>query len=289
MKNIYKAIATIAIIFVSFSAISQTVFEADKYKKVLYRINAGNLAKTTNDGTGVHWLRDDYTVPSEYSNYEETDNKIYTTTEAITFHSSVPDDYPEDLFHQERSIYGWDVKRMEWKFPVEEGTKVTVRVFMAEIFHHTADDRRFNIELEGRLVEEGIDLFKDYGRNVAVMKTYDAVSDGIIDLAFITVKGQPTVAAIELFERNEITGLVSMNKTGNNSMVYPNPFTSQLSVVKNTGSTNELPSLFNLHGQLIHDMNIYDQGDHYSIEAPNLPKGTYIIRTGTQAQLVEKH
>lgn len=288
MKNVYKAIATTAIIFISFGAISQTVFESDKYKKVLYRVNAGNLARTVDDGTGVNWLRDDYTIPSEYSNYEETENKIYTTTETITFHSSVPDDYPEDLFHQERSIYGWDVKRMEWKFPVEEGTKVTVRVFMAEIFHNTPDDRRFNIELEGSLVEEGIDLYKDYGRNVAIMKTYDAVSDGTIDLAFITVKGQPTVAAIEIFERNEVTGLTSMNKPGS-SMVYPNPFTNQFSVVKNTGLTNELPSLFNLHGQLIHNIAVYDQGNHYTVDVPNLPKGTYIMRIGTQAQLVEKH
>ena len=289
MKNIYKAIATFAIIFVSFGAISQTVFETDKYKKALYRINVGNLAKNTNDGTGVNWLRDDYTIPSEYSNYEETANKIYTTTETISFHSSVPEDYPEDLFHQERSIHGWDVKRMEWKFPVEEGTRVTVRVFMAEIFHKTADDRRFNIELEGQLVEEGIDLFKGYGRNVAVMKTYNTVSDGNIDLAFITVKGQPTVAAIEIFERQDITSLISMNNTSDGNMVYPNPFTSQFSVIKNTGSTNELPSLFNLHGQQIYNTTIKDLGDHYSIDAPNLPKGTYIIRVGTQAQLLEKH
>lgn len=287
MRNIYRTIAAFAIIFISFSAASQTVFDSEKYKSVLYRINTGNLAKTTNDGTGVNWLRDDYTIPSEYSNYEETGNKIYTTTEPITFDASVPADYPEDLFHQERSIYGWDIKRMEWTFPIEAGTKVTVRVFMAEIFHHTEDDRRFNIELEGKLVEEGIDLFKNYGRNVGIMKSYNTESDGSIDLAFITVKGQPTVAAIEILERNEVTGLLSSGGGESHISLYPNPFINKFSVHKTAGSI-EQPALYNLHGQLMENINVADLGDHFSIDATNLAKGTYLLKTGAYSKLVQK-
>lgn len=287
MQNSYKTLAFLCCVFIYSTLSAQVNFDSEKYKAVLYRVNAGGVTATVSDGTGVNWANDNFTNPCGCVNSLATGNKVFTTDDPITFDSSVPDDYPQSLFQEERSIDGWDPKRMEWNFPVESGIKVEVRVFMAEIFHNSIDNRHFDIEIDGKLVENDIDLYKDYGHDVGIMKTYQITTDDNIDLSFITIGGQPTVAAIEILELNDVTGTIN-SQIYQSTKVYPNPFNNIITLEKNSYSEEEI-SIYSTLGKPVGNWNVKESENTYQIETSLLPRGIYILKLGDSKYIIEKY
>lgn len=287
MKKLYRTLALLCCVFLYDYTNAQVNFDTEKYKSVLYRVNAGGVFSTISDGTGVNWAEDSYTIPCGCSNSANTGNKVYTTDDVITFDSSVPDDYPQSLFQEERSIEGWDPKRMEWNFPVDSGLVVEVRVFMAEIFHNSIDERHFAIEIDGNRVEEDIDLFKDYGHDVGIMKTYRIVTDENIDLSFITIEGQPTVAAIEIMELNDVTSTTRL-LDGKESNIFPNPFKNLVNIRKESISPDEKIILYTSVGQEVNNYSIIENNRFYQLNMSNLPQGFYFLKLGSSGYIIEK-
>lgn len=287
MKNLYKSLAFLCCVFFYSTIAAQVNFDSEKYKSVLYRVNAGGVSANTSDGTGVNWANDNFTNPCGCVNSLATGNKVFTTDDPITFDSSVPADYPQSLFQEERSIEGWDPKRMEWNFPVEEGLQVEVRIFMAEIFHNSIDNRHFDIEIDGQLVENDIDLYKDYGHDVGIMKTYKITTDENIDVSFITIGGQPTVAAIEILELNEVTGTID-SQSDRLAKVFPNPFSNIITLEKNSYSEEDI-SIYSPLGKPVGNWNVKEMERYYQIETSQLPRGVYILKIGNSNHIIEKY
>ena len=83
--------------------------------------------------------------------------------------------------------------------PVENGTyEVTLK--FAELFWGSAGKRVFDVKAENRIVLDNYDIFREAGgKNIAVDETFQvAVTDGKLDLEFVSVVENAKVSGIEI-------------------------------------------------------------------------------------------
>jgi|GEM_PF-426534 len=109
------------------------------------------------------------------------------------------------LYQSER--YG----NMTYNIPVANGT-YDVNLHFAEIYapNQTAGLRLFDVIIEGNLVLDDYDIFATAGFATAVIETYTAsVSDGSLDIEFVTVVNNAKISAIEVLapSGSALTGL----------------------------------------------------------------------------------
>ncbi|MEZ4701687.1 MAG: malectin domain-containing carbohydrate-binding protein [Rhodothermales bacterium] len=190
---------------------------------VLYRVNAGGPSIASIDGLSI-WQGDQATasgnalgqaqlgVPSPYVNTGAAGNFTFGRLHSITLGTSVPSSTPESLFQTER----WDAAaspNMIWSFPVEAGTEVEVRVYLAEIFlnadnNETDGPRVFDIVVDGTIPTgfDNIDVYAEAGSDVGIMKSFVTTSDGAINIEFVKDGGQELAAVkgIEILDRTNI-------------------------------------------------------------------------------------
>ena len=176
---------------------------------VLYRVNAaGPTVATVDDGPS--WAADQ-TDPSPYRN---SGNNMATYTGTVSFDSTVPntalDRAPASLYNSERWDGGSanDGQEMQWHFPVQPGTHVAVRLYMANRCSCTQfpGQRRFGVSIDGGTVASNIDLSASPGPNVGTMKSYNITSDGSVDISFLHQVENPLINGIEIINLDASSG-----------------------------------------------------------------------------------
>lgn len=160
---------------------------------VLYRVNAGG--DLVDD-----WEEDSATNESPYVLPGATSTESDNTTP--TLDASVPAGTPSDLFQTFRRDATKADPRMEWDFPVTAGEEITVRLFFAELSRCSADNREFDVEIEGALVLDDFDVYTEAGGacHVGIMREFTVTpADGNLDIDFPLANGRPSiVSAIEI-------------------------------------------------------------------------------------------
>ena len=86
-----------------------------------------------------------------------------------------------------------------YRFRVPDG-RYTVTLKFCEVAYDTPGARVFDVSIEGRRVIEGLDIFREAGKNKALDKTFEniPVGDGVLDVDFGKVVEFPAVAAVEV-------------------------------------------------------------------------------------------
>jgi malectin (di-glucose binding ER protein)/thrombospondin type 3 repeat protein/fibronectin type III domain protein len=141
------------------------------------------IAKAINAGGGA------YTTQAGIA-YEGdklfTDSSTYTTTAAI---AGTPDD---PLFRNER--YG----NFSYRIPLANDTYLVTLQF-AEIYWSSAGKRVFDVEIDGKLVIDNLDIYTKVGKNRAYTRAFrTTVTDRQLDIVFKSVVDHAKVNAIQI-------------------------------------------------------------------------------------------
>ena len=164
----------------------------------LYRVNVGGPALPAQDG-GLSWASDS----SDPSPYRRTGTTVASATLAEV-DATVPDDTPNALFSTQRYDGGaaGDDKEMRWSFPVPAGTGVQVRLYFNESSMTAAGQRRFSVAADGTTTLMNLDVYSAAGRRVGTMRSFNLVSDGVVDLEFLHEVNNPMVSGIEIVQQS---------------------------------------------------------------------------------------
>jgi hypothetical protein len=164
--------------------------------EVLYRVSAGGPAIPAIDG-GPDWSGDTATAPSPYHN-SGSNVQPYGTN--ATFDATVPASTPATLFNTER----WDQSTapdMQWDIPVAAGTRIDVRLYLANRYAKTGvvGARKFDVSVDGVLKLNDFDPVAGAGgTDRGTMRSFSVVSDGVVDIDFGRVVENPLVQGIEI-------------------------------------------------------------------------------------------
>lgn len=164
---------------------------------VLNRINAG--------GPGVAdmpaWSAD----LGGGSAFRNTGN-IFTTSAGISLaDDSVPEGTPASIFQSVR----WDAPsgpEMQFSFPADPG-EYQVNLFFSEIYEPAFENggRVFDVEVEGELEIDNLDVFSEVGGNAGLVKSVSTVtSDGSLDIRLLHQVENPVISAIEIIDLNPV-------------------------------------------------------------------------------------
>ncbi|MEV1144219.1 malectin domain-containing carbohydrate-binding protein [Micromonospora sp. NPDC049799] len=163
---------------------------------VLYRVNAGGATIAATDG-GPHWAADTLAAPSPLHNEGST---VATYTTNATLDPTVPSGTPVTLFNSERWDYA-TAPDMQWDFPVPTGTKVDVRLYLANRYAGTGTvgKRKFDVSIDGVVKLDDFDPVAGAGgTNRGTMRSFPITSDGNVDIDFGHVLENPLVQGIEI-------------------------------------------------------------------------------------------
>jgi len=142
----------------------------------VYRINVGGAAMTDADGRA--WAAD----------------KSFSGT-SLTFAvgQAIGNTANDALYQKVR--YG---SNFSYALPVANGT-YTVVLHVAELYYNAAGKRVFDVAAEGTPVLRNVDVWAEAGQFAALTKTMKVqVTDGVLDLSFMSVSDNANVSAIEV-------------------------------------------------------------------------------------------
>ncbi|MGH2755755.1 MAG: malectin domain-containing carbohydrate-binding protein, partial [Actinomycetota bacterium] len=161
---------------------------------VVYRINAGGpIVSDVPQG----WAADTTNSPAGQVNSGNTASGTGATINMT--HGSIPPGTPQAIFKDERFDQP-DDPNMEWNFAVAPGD-YEVRLYFTELFHTSANQRKFDVTIEGGTALKDYDVFKAAGaKNKGVMESFKVSTDSNLDIDFVRGLENPTVAAIEILE-----------------------------------------------------------------------------------------
>jgi hypothetical protein len=163
---------------------------------VVYRVNANGPSIVLAAGPG--WMGDLDGSRSPYA-FQGGQNAA-GTGDAITPHTSVPVGTPMSIFQTER----WDpadAPEMEWQFPVLSGETYEVRLYVAETFVTSNDERVYDVFVEGSLAFNDVDLFETYGHDVgAVLSVEVTMTDTSLDIGWVHVTENTQINGIEIIK-----------------------------------------------------------------------------------------
>lgn len=148
----------------------------------LYRINAGGWKAPAT------WQEDSRANPSPYVN-----------NDVIGYQSARGASWRGD-FYTEKSRVNMSASDMEWDFPVANGSYIVKLHFMeGRNTSQTVGSRVFDVEVEGRIAMDDFDIFRFTGTAFPVYFDISVeVTDGNLDIDFITEKGSSLISAIEI-------------------------------------------------------------------------------------------
>ena len=185
------------------------------------RINAGGSALVVHD---LAWSTDTESSPSPFLDPGSTN--IESTPATITLDASVPGGTPTGLFSTKRIDANKVDPIMAWDLPVTAGEEYEVNLYFVEMSRCSEANRVFDIEIEGVLVQEALDIYAEAGGcNIGIMKTFAVTAtDNNLDLDFPLNNGKPSVlAAIEVLSlesdeetTEEISGQLTIQHSGTN-------------------------------------------------------------------------
>jgi PKD repeat protein len=172
---------------------------------VLHRVNAGGPLVPSGDN-GPDWAADD----GDTSPYRNTGSAKAGWSPSATPDGTVPATTPLAIYDSER----WDPgssPELNWEFPVTAGTPISVRLYLADRCGCTSlpGQRSFDVSLDGNLVIDNLDLTATHGSGVATMRSFNIVSDGMVDIDFSHVVENPLVNGIEIIRTDTTPGPVT--------------------------------------------------------------------------------
>ncbi|MFC6873728.1 malectin domain-containing carbohydrate-binding protein [Halobellus marinus] len=171
-------------------AVGANTAQAQTGENVLYRVNGHDTTvQSTDDGP-------DWTPPGSTSGVTVSGNpSTYNTGDSITLDGTVPPGTPSDVFQSE--LYG----DQQWDFEVTSGQAYEVRLYFAETYAESPDQRSFDVAVEGETVLNDYDIYADVGHDVGTMKSVTVTpSDGTIDVDLTTEIDNAKISAIEIVQ-----------------------------------------------------------------------------------------
>ena len=162
---------------------------------ILYRVNAGGEVEGD-------WEVDTDASPSTY--LLSGSANIETINATPTLDASVPAGTPLSLFETKRIDANQPEPYMEWTFSLDVAyaSDLEVRLFFIEMSRCSAGNRVFDVEIDGVIVEEDLDVYEAAGSQceVGIMRTYNVSSIGsTLTIRFPLENGKPSIiSAIEV-------------------------------------------------------------------------------------------
>lgn len=144
------------------------------------RINAGGSSYT--DSNGKFWAADNY----------------YLNGSTFSVGGAISGTVDDTLFQTERYR---DTGPLNYEFPIPETGDYEIKIYFAEIYNGItgAGQRVFDVQIEGNVVENDLDLYGTVGPLTAVIKTYNVtLANTTIDIDFVSVVESPKVSAIQI-------------------------------------------------------------------------------------------
>lgn len=166
---------------------------------VLFRVNAGGPTLGSLDA-GPDWLADD----GGSSPYRNSGSNAAGWNPGATTDSTVPASTPNQVFDTERWDPG-DATPMVWRFPVQTGVPLQVRLYFANRYDGTSSpgSRVYDVNLEGSTVLNNWDIAAAVGHNRGTMRSFNITSDGAVDISFGHEVENPLVNAIEIVRTDQ--------------------------------------------------------------------------------------
>ncbi|MCB0065325.1 MAG: hypothetical protein KDE19_24540 [Caldilineaceae bacterium] len=189
----------------SAKSISITVL-APEETQIYYRVNTGGGVTVPSDSSKVTWSGDNFQYKSLYLTTGENLRPYVTQLPVDISDASLKNKaITEGMMRSERYLEtdGVAGQVMGWDFPLPENTAVEVRIYLAEVWFESVDERLFSIAIEGETPPQfnEINMFAQFGYHHAVVLTETlTVADGNLDIDFISIIENPAVKAIEIVE-----------------------------------------------------------------------------------------
>ncbi|MDZ5811713.1 malectin domain-containing carbohydrate-binding protein, partial [Halorubrum sp. AD140] len=163
--------------------------QAQENESAVYRVNAGGSTVGAVDAP-------DWTPPDSTSGVSVSGGPDdYSTDDSVTTDDTVPEGTPAEVFESE--LYG----DQQWEFDATSGQQYEVRLYFAEIFHESSDQRELDATVEGETVLNDYDVYDDVGHDVGTMKSYTVTpEDGQIDVDFAGKVDEAKISAVEIVE-----------------------------------------------------------------------------------------
>ena len=163
---------------------------------VLYRVNAGGGSLSA-IGNGPDWSVDTAGSPSPY--HDGGSKTSDYSDQSISIDGTVSSSTPAAVFETAR----WDPTgggEMGWAFPVENGTRVEVRLHLVDAYEGTSQpgDRVFDVAIENGTVLDDYDVVANVGPDTGTTERFIVTSDGTVNVEFGHVTQNPIVAGVEL-------------------------------------------------------------------------------------------
>jgi hypothetical protein len=215
---------------------------------LVFGINCGGAAFTASDGV-------DYLADTKYSA-----GSVYSTVAAI---AGTTDDV---LYQSERFE-----KIFSYNIPLPNGTYQVMLMF-AEIYHTAANQRVFNVAIEGKPVISNLDIWSEVGAKAAYSENHIVtLTDGVLDIALTSVKDNAKISAIKVLQTGTTGTNNDMNNLSGKTMflqVFPNPFTTKTTIQYQLSEGVPVKlSVYNLLGeQLSILVNDYQAVGNYSVD-----------------------
>ncbi len=170
---------------------------------ILYRINVGGEEVASTDGSNQDWSADTKTNPSSFR-IGEGGNRIYSIPHAISLSDpTLPANFPDTIFNTERWHHP-STPNMKWEFPVEPGSQLEVRLYLAEIYQplFAPQKRVFDVSVEGVIpaVFNDIDQYQIAEDGRFILSHTVTVNDDNLSLEFLRNLQNPALKAIEIID-----------------------------------------------------------------------------------------
>jgi len=163
-------------------------------KSTVIRINAGGGEYV--DSKGQTWAAD----------YGYNLGAQSTVTDTI---NGTVDDI---LYQSERWHSGWEdteTPELEYRFTLPSGN-YAVKLHFAEINKYV--NRNFDVEIEGKLTIDNLDIISEAGRYTAVIKNIvTTVNDGELNIRFPRNTQSPKISAIEILQAKNLSNATTTN------------------------------------------------------------------------------
>ena len=246
-------------IYASGSAWNINWFEAvEVSSSVVYAINAGGNAFTSTNGTEF-----------------EADN-YFTGGSTYSISSNIANTEDDNLYKSER--YG----NFSYSLPVSNGT-YTVTLKFAEVYFSSANQRLFDVDMEGTTVESNFDIYNEAGgKNIAYDISHTVtVSDGSLDIEVISIKDNAKISAIvvassssnaRVSTQSGLSKAEDANGLLHSVEVYPTINNGTFTI---QGAEGQNVAIYSISGALLDSFKITSSKEAVTLHAPG---GVYLLK-----------
>lgn len=189
---------------------------------VIHRVNTGGPRVPASPS----WTEDSATAPSGFGNGAASGNAVASWDMPVDLsHPSVPPGTPVEIFRSERHDPP-AAPDLAYSLPVPDGTPVELRLYLAEMFAPAQEvgGRVFDVNVDGAVALRDVDVFALAGAGRALVLSVPVVSDGAVDVRFVSGVQNASVKAIEVVTQPVYlaarASTVTVGAAGLNSSTY---------------------------------------------------------------------